>query len=385
MIILKIIFWTSIIGILIPYFAFPALVLFLKRFANSKTSPKEQTSTIEIIFAAYNEEAVLSSKIASCLESNYASDKLSISIGSDNSTDKTNEILEYWSNKDSRVRYKVFESRTGKSEIINTLVKESKADFLLLTDANIIFNPLTIESLYNSFDDSVGIVGGHIVYNKTKKGIADQENVYLKIENSIKQAESDIWSCAMGVEGGCYMIRRELFPEIPKNFFMEDFFVSLSVLRKSFSVKYAPRALCREDVSTYSSEEYKRKLRISIGNHQNLNYFRKDILKRPFPFGILFISHKVLRWFTPFFLILSFLSAVILLPQNAIYALYSGFYMLFISLGLFGILFSQTQRMNWLKFPGHFFYMNLALLEGFFTYKKGIKNNAWEPTKRNQD
>jgi hypothetical protein len=38
-----------------------------------------------------------------------------------------------------------------------------------------------------------------------------------------------------------------------------------------------------------------------------------------------------------------------------------------------------------LRFISHFVLMNLALLAGFFKYLGGIKNNVWQPTKRNQD
>ena len=37
-----------------------------------------------------------------------------------------------------------------------------------------------------------------------------------------------------------------------------------------------------------------------------------------------------------------------------------------------------------LRFASHFYLMNLALLKGFFIFKKGIKSSIWEPTKRNQ-
>jgi len=137
-------------------------------------------------------------------------------------------------------------------------------------------------------------------------------------------------------------------------------------------------------VSVSPQEEYKRKVRIGIGNFQNLKCFKSLVFKKFWPLGFAFLTHKILRWFTPFFLILLLFSSTQLTMFHWFYAIFSGLYMVFIGLGLFGILFAQRKGGAFLKYPGHFIYMNLALLEGFVTYIKGIKSNAWEPTARNQ-
>mgnify|MGYP000716491821 CR=1 FL=1 len=195
----------------------------------------------------------------------------------------------------------------------NELVNESKADILILSDANIIFKPDTIPQLIAPFTDKVGAVGGRIIYDDHKSsGISQQEDSYLQLENRIKSAESNLFKSAMGLEGGCYAIKRELFPIIPPRFFMEDFYVSLSVIEKGYQLLFNANAVCIEDVSTDNKEEFKRKVRISIGNFQNLERFKSLVFKRFNPVGFSFLSHKILRWFTPFFLILLLLSSLVL-------------------------------------------------------------------------
>jgi hypothetical protein len=76
---------------------------------------------------------------------------------------------------------------------------------------------------------------------------------------------------------------------------------------------------------------------------------------------------------------------MLLMFYSFTYQLMALAFMVFILLAYVGILFSQGVSGTWLKYPGHFIYMNLALLKGFIHYKKGVKSNAWQPTKRNQD
>ncbi len=386
----QILFWISLGGLSIAYVFYPALVIVLSRFKSQRATTEilpENWPEVDIVFAAFNEEAVLQDKIETLLALNYPPEKLNFRIGSDNSTDATNTILKQWAKKDDRFKIKLFKSRQGKSNIINQLVPESTADFLFLTDANILFHPDSLRKLVLKLvsNRKTGAVGAEIFYTSpSKQGISKQENTYLQIENKVKLGESNLWKAAMGLEGGAYLIRRELFPEIPPLFFMEDFFVSMHLFKHRYQVLWEPQAQVFEDVSVSPQEEYRRKVRISIGNFQNLAYYKGLILKRFWPIGLSFIGHKVLRWFSPFFLLLLLISAPQLALDHWFYSLTAGFYMLFIGLGLFGILFSQKNKAGVLKYPGHFIYMNLALLDGFLTYIKGIKTNAWQPTARKQ-
>jgi cellulose synthase/poly-beta-1,6-N-acetylglucosamine synthase-like glycosyltransferase len=387
----EIVFFLSLFGILHTYLIYPTLLLLLKRFF-PKTSTPEVASltdlpTIEIIFAAYNEESVIREKILSSFHTTYPLEKLIVTVGTDNCSDETDAILTKLQKEFPNLNHQPFNQRTGKAGIINKLTKASKADYLILTDANIIFKKDTISQLLSTItNEAAGIVGGNIEYFKNNtQGISNQEKSYLQLENRIKEAESELFGKVMGVEGGCYIIRRDLFPNIPPLFFMEDFFVSLSVIEKKYKVLFNSKAVCFEDVSTHKQEEFKRKVRISIGNFQNLNRFKTLVFKEFFPVGLAFLSHKILRWLSPFFLILLFASSLFLMEQSAFYQGLVYSYFAFLFLGILGILFSQNKTVSWIKYPGHFLYMNLALLKGFFIYLKGVNTNVWQPTSRNQE
>ena len=383
-------FWISLLVIGTPYFIYPLLMLFLARLRSEKPLGllnEDDLPTVDILFAAYNEEAVLEEKLQSLFKLDYPKDKIRIRVGSDASSDRTNSILENWEKKDKRLIPYLFKRRSGKSPILNFIKDDSEAELLLLTDANIIFEPQTLKLLVRRMlsQKNVAAVGADIHYGDfEKKGISGQEDTYLKLENRIKYAEAITAAAPLGLEGGCYLIKRDYFPEIPPLFYMEDFFVTLHVLNRKARILWEPMARVWEDVSVSPSEEYKRKVRISIGNFQNLVHYKHFLWRRLWPQGPMYFSHKVLRWISPFFLLLLLISAPQLLFVHWFYGLIAGIYMAFIGLGLFGILFSQKYSSGILQYPGHFINMNLALLEGFMNYIKGIKTNAWQPTQRKQ-
>jgi cellulose synthase/poly-beta-1,6-N-acetylglucosamine synthase-like glycosyltransferase len=228
-------------------------------------------------------------------------------------------------------------------------------------------------------------VGGNIVYYHTSKdGISSQENVYLSLENRVKKMESELWQSVIGVEGGLYCIRKSAFTPIPALTFMEDFYITFKVLKNNGSVLFEEESKGFEDVSTLQEEEFKRKTRISIGNFQNLNRFGHLVFKKPLPLGFAFFSHKILRWITPFLGIASLITGIllhdILFYQNYVYMVIS---LLLLSI-IDWILYSLEIKSGPLRFIGHFTMMNLALLNGYFKYVKGVRTNVWQPTKRNQ-
>ena len=49
---------------------------------------------VSILMSLFNEEEVIREKIESIFSNNYPEDKLEVIVGSDNSSDKTNEIME---------------------------------------------------------------------------------------------------------------------------------------------------------------------------------------------------------------------------------------------------------------------------------------------------
>ena len=387
-ILLQILFWVSVLSILHTYVFYPLILWLFSLFKKSELVKIDLdfTPDVHVIFAAFNEEEVIEQKIRSIYKSNYPKDRIHVLIGSDASTDLTENKIISLQKEFQNLDLRRFETRTGKSGIINQLVEQCSSEFILGTDANIIFDLDTIPHFIKHFkNESIQLVGGNIIYyNTNSEGISTQENAYLSLENRIKKMESNLWQKVIGVEGGLYCIRKRAFSPIPPLTFMEDFYITMTIFKKNGAVLFEEESKGYEDVSTLQEEEFKRKTRISIGNFQNLNRFYSLLLTNPFPLGFAFFSHKILRWLTPFLGILSFISAI-LLSNNLIYLEYIYLLISLLLLSLIDwILYSIKIKTGPLRYIGHFTMMNLALLNGFFKYIKGVRTNVWQPTERNQ-
>lgn len=381
-----IILCSSLLLILHTYLFYPlGMTLFFSKSKNktAEFSSLDECPAVVVLIAAYNEEDVIEQKIRSVYASSYPSDKLSVYVGSDASTDATNSIVETLCREFKSLKLVHFPGRVGKIGIVNHLQSLVNEPVLVLTDANVIFEPTTLFELVRKFKDNrVGLVAANIVKESFDNGgISLQEKKYLSLENRIKASESNAFNLIMGAEGGCYAVRNHLFTKVPPDFIVDDFFITMKVLEKGKYVVFNPTALCKEDVSGDMTGEYRRKVRISSGNFQNLVYFKNKLFRFWTPLSFAFLSHKVLRWFTPLLLFIALLSTAFLMPSGM-------FFICFFVLQLMGM-FSPVAdyflkfKFPFLKFVSHFYLMNFALLEGFIKFVSGVKTNIWEPVKRN--
>lgn len=333
--------------------------------------------TVSIVFAAYNESSIIEDKIRSIYRTNYPIDLLSVWIGSDLSNDGTDEIIRNLQSEFPQLNLHVNEARSGKSATINLLVERTHAEVIIATDANILFKDTTIEELVRPIAlQKATAVAGTLVYEASgvPNSTATNEKTYLSIENAIRRAESRKHGICFGMEGGLYSMRKSFWKPIPPNTFMEDFFQTVQLIARNQKVLFNEEAIGLEDVSTSLREEYKRKIRISIGNWQNLIRFYPLLFKHPYPFGILFLMHKVLRWLTPHLYLIALITGLFTSQW------------LIICIVLIGLPVSQFILMSFgLATPLAYFYaMNTALFIGFLRYLKGVKSSVWQPTKRNQ-
>lgn len=337
---------------------------------------------ISVLIAARNEEDVLDEKLKSVFSSHYPKDKIEVIVGSDASTDATDNLVEKWIEEAHPIRLLRFDERQGKSAMLNHLSKAAKHDWLICTDANVIHHPDAFRLLMQkAILEKADLVGAEIRYvNDVTKVVAQDEDRFLRFENAIKERESNCWQLVMGVEGGCYLIRKSKIPIIPNNALVDDFYVSMHVLEMGSKVLWEHTALAFEDVSLQESEEYRRKVRISRGNFQNLKRFAPLLWKKSFPLGFAFLSHKVLRWFSPLFLLIAL--GLLMIKFFPYPYLFYGLLSFLVLLSL--LIIGPSKKWPLLRSIRHLTLMNIALLEGLILHITKRGENVWEPTKRKQ-
>lgn len=396
---LQILFWSAVFALFHSYVLYPLLLRwFTKGKENNQEvfvaiEEKEELPKLYVLMAAYNEEKVIEKKLQSIFESDYPSEKVEVWIGSDNSTDATNDILQQFAEKYDNLQWHNFEGRSGKIRIINQLYGfiegKLQPDFnevLILTDANVFFTPTTFYELAKHYKNpKMGVVAANILNLGVKEeGISFQEKWYIQRENSVKYLEGIWGGCMMGAFGAAYTLRADLFERVPENFIVDDFFLTLKAIEKgALSIK-EPAAICYEDVSDDIFEEFRRKKRISSGNFQNLATFAAMTHPKWGKVAFCFWSHKVLRWLGPFFMLTAFVSSLFLAFQNHFYLLMLCLQVATCGIPLLDYLLKKMHiHSKILRFISYFQLMNIALLLGFFNYLKGINSNVWKPTKRN--
>lgn len=390
MIALQLIFWIGLFLVLYTYWFFPLILKALagQRSIRARSYEPEEFPVISVLMAAYNEEKVIDEKIGTVLRSSYPEGKMEILVGSDASTDRTNEILEKRRKSCPAMKLFLFETRTGKPGIINRLASEARGEILVITDANVMFEEDTLFELVRFFkEESISLVDSRMISTGVREGgISLQEQYYSSREVRVKHCESVLWGSMMGPSGGCYAVRKSAYTPVPDRLLVDDFFINMSVLAQGASCISNLQARAREDVSNSSREEFRRKKRISAGNYQNLFRFLFLLFRGRKGVGFCFLSHKLIRWLVPF-LAMGTLSASLLLGRTSLpyFLAFLLQFLLLLSPVIDHILRKIRIQSLPLHFISHFVLMNMAMLAGFFRFAGGIKSNVWQPTKRYQD
>lgn len=353
---------------------------------------EEQLPDVYVVFAAYNEEKVIREKLESIFNTTYSLSKVKVYIGSDNSTDGTNEIVNEFAAKYTQLTFVSFTGRNGKAGVLNKLVNSIKQQGIdevnsvfIFTDANVMFTPEVIFEMVKHFkNEGISQVAANIL-NKGEKqdGISVQEKSYIQRENKTKYLEGLNWGSMMGAFGACYAMRDSEWKDIPPNYLMEDFYLSMNVLSKNKKAISELKAVCYEDVSNEIEEEFKRKTRIQAGNFQNLSAYW-NLLFRFDAVAFCFLSHKVIRWFGPAFILGAYAANILLLPGNWFYQCTFVLQNLLLVSPVLDVAFKSIGiHLTILRFASYFIMMNIALVKGFAMYVSGVKTSAWNPTKRN--
>lgn len=384
LIIVLYIFWISFILLGYTYLGYPILITLFARMKPQKIGgggdPK--LPQVSLIIAAHNEEKVIRQKIINSLNLDYPEDLLSIIIVSDGSTDRTNDIVnEFISHK--RIKFLHYYPRKGKTNALNLGVKNSESKIIAFSDANIRYEPDSIKILVkNFFDPSVGCVCGKVLLEKPKESIEPLgEGTYMKYERFIHQNESRFHTM-IGTDGAMYAIRRELFRPLPEDAIVDDFIIAMRVLEKNCRIVYEPKAVGYEEAASSVSQEFKRKARMIAGGFQAIGILGPVL--NPFLHPIVFfqfVSHKLLRWLAPIFMVVLFLSNVSLLQSHfyqAILIIQIAFY----SLAIAAIFQENLRSKTLFYFPYYFCSLNLAATIGLKRFITGNQPVKWEKITR---
>jgi cellulose synthase/poly-beta-1,6-N-acetylglucosamine synthase-like glycosyltransferase len=387
MLFIEITLWLGIGLILHSYVIYPKLVQYFSKYRkNNELIYLDELPPITIIIPAHNEEKVIGQKLETLLQSKFPLDRIELLIGADNCKDQTSSIITSYQDRFPDMNLIEFTERQGKINIVNKLVNKAKHEIIVMTDANVLFDTNTLNELVKHFKNpKIGLVDSRMEHFGLKEtGISMAENGYISNEVQTKFGEGKIWGAMMGPFGGCFAFRKVCFQAIPTHFLVDDFYLNMIILQQGYQCINEQNARVFEDVSNESWIEFKRKIRISAGNFQNLSRFW-TMLFRFDGISYAFFSHKFLRWILPFFMLFILVGSSILSREHIVYTIMNALFIIPLGLYIPDYLGKKIGvHFKWVRYIVHFTSMNIALFLGFFKFLGGIKSSIWEPTKRLQ-
>ncbi len=359
------------------YAGYPLLLFALKALGLSRdVEHGDATPSVTLVVSAFNEEDVIEAKIRNSLELDYPPEQVQIIVVSDASDDRTDEITRSFE-ADGVVLLRMAE-RGGKTVGLNAAVAAATGEVVVFSDANAMYRQDALKMLTRNFaDDAVGAVVGESTYSESANDAEKSESAYWRYETAIKQAESDLGS-TVGGDGAIYAIRKDLYrPMAPDA--LSDFVNPCQIVEQGKRCLYDKAAVSVEEAAGSYDKEYRRKVRI-VNRAWRATMSMKRLLN-PLQFGFFsfqLISHKLLRWLVPLFLVAVFLSNAYLLPLGSFYELafwaQVGFYLLAFIGKVLGV---ARDLPFWLYVPYYFCLVNVASAQGIMEAYLGRTYTTW--------
>lgn len=332
---------------------------------------------VSILIAAYNEEKVIKDKIVNLSQLEYPTDKIEFIIASDGSSDRTVEIAKKYNYiKNLRV---LELPRGGKVNALNKMLKEVKGEVLVFSDANTMYDSNSIRELVKHFTDNrIGCVSGQLRYkiDKSSGHGAKSEGSYWKYENWVKVLESKVGRLS-GANGAIYAVRKDLIKEIRKGVINDDFYIATNVLKSGYDVILETEAIAYEEPNDDLFSQFRRHVRDGAGHYQAIGMFWKMFFPRKGSF--VYVSHRVIRWLVPFFLIIAFISNAALVGDSAFSTvLFVCQVVGYIGMWFYYIASKKGYHNKLINIVFYFFSINLSLLFGFLRLIKKQQKATWE-------
>lgn len=373
--IIKIFFWFNLSLIFFIYFAFPIILFIIAKLKGRQVDKEETVPLVSLIIPMHNEEKTVKEKVDNVLTLDYPDDKLEIIFALDGCTDRTKEILLEYDYR--RINIVEILERSGKVAAMNKAVLQAKGEIVVFSDTNSMHNKDTLRKLLRSFTDKdVGCACGRLSYTYADStSVGRGENLYWKYETFIKKQESRLGKLLI-TNGSIQAVRREIYP-FPDPEIADDFSIPILIQAKGYKVIYEPAAVVYEIATQSLKEEFNQKIRIISQGFKGTIKLWKDLLELKFLGMFEFIFHKLLRWFIFVFLMVIFLSNLMLIDNN----LYLNLFIVqiaFYSFAFIGFLLRHNIRIKIFYIPFYFCLVNSASLVALFRFLKGEQTRIWE-------
>lgn len=186
-------------------------------------------------------------------------------------------------------------------------VVAADGEILVFSDANAELARNALTELVEPFmhDPSIGCTGGSLSY-RTSGGYSSAlgESRFKRFENALKQAESELHSTS-ALEGSLFAVRRDVYGA-PIEVGPEDAVCAYRALEQGLRTVHVATARSVEPYELSDHDQLSRRARIVSQNLAALanHLFVLNPLSHCV-YALMYVQHRLLRWLTPAFLVLT--------------------------------------------------------------------------------
>jgi cellulose synthase/poly-beta-1,6-N-acetylglucosamine synthase-like glycosyltransferase len=375
----EVIFWSSAAALFYTYAGYPLVLGLVSALRPQKVRRGEFAPTVSIIITAYNEERDLAAKLENTLVLDYPRELLEIIVASDCSTDRTDQIAREFAGRGVRLHRQ--SERLGKTAAQNAAVEQAHGEIILFSDATSLYQPNAVRAMMPSFADStVGCVAGRLEYvDGSDSRVGRGARSYWSYETFLKRHESRVGSL-IGASGCLYAVRRSAYVPLYHEA-CSDFIIATKMVEQNLRAVYEPNAVCTEQTNRQKDKELKMRVRIIAQTFTDL--WRHRAMLNPARsgfYGVQLLSHKVMRYLVPFFLMGLFVASAVLAPGSLAYRLIFAMQAAGYACPALAWLLDRVGiRSRLLALPQYFMLANLASLIACYQFLRGERYARWEP------
>jgi hypothetical protein len=278
------------------YGVFLALLRALRGGRAPAPAPAAGHPRVSLVVAAYREESVIGAKVADALALDWPRDRLELIVAVDGGAEPGADATA------ARARAAgadvVLElPRGGKVRAQDAGVRAASGDLLAFSDANATWEPDALGRLAAAFaDPGVGYACGRVRF--VNEGGSNQEGLYWRYEMWMRGHESALASVTAG-NGAIYAVRPEAYLEVDP-VMGHDLSFPFNLVKRGWRAVDVPDARATEKMVPSIEGEWARKRRMM--SHAWPIVVRGGLMDpRGYPplYGLMILSHRVLRYATP--------------------------------------------------------------------------------------
>jgi cellulose synthase/poly-beta-1,6-N-acetylglucosamine synthase-like glycosyltransferase len=271
-------------------------------------------SSVSLIVAAHDEQAVIAAKVADALALDYPRELLELIVACDGCSDATAARA-----REAGADVVLELPRGGKIRAQDAAVRAARGEIVAFSDANALWDTDALRTLVGVFGDPrVGYACGQVRFVQAAHGASatNQEGLYWRYEMAVRTLESRLRSITAG-NGAIYATRRDCYLEVDP-IMGHDLSFPFNMVKRGLRAVYVPAARASEKMAPSIEGEFARKRRMM--SHAWPIVLRGGMLSpRGYGFGyaLMILSHRLLRYATPALHVLLLIASFALVASGA--------------------------------------------------------------------